>query len=763
MTQSIPLNGQFPLSIQFKRSGGLPFWFTNHDRAPADPYWAQYFTLFDSATDVITLLDTHSLNSTLDRHPHNIATLIHAAFNHLASLLATPTFPRSATGADLSREALNALRVLARVVPFVFSQAHLEEEVFWATERVKVEKEARAGDEGGQFVLEDEDEEEEGAGGGAGGQAEEEYVESTPLAHQLLHLLVDLAFVPGFTLADECRSPTASTPISHVIWEPGIASAPSSLPPTPPVLLSNRLELLRLLSLLLALPALLTPAPAFPSTPNRWRAALVQPGRTLERKVALCFLCSLLNQAFAGGRPVQASESGGLGLGGLALGAAGRLSEVVLRREDVRGLVTGACLQLLGVLLIEHAPIGLGGEPEPNAFEAALAKLHRTTDFDFILNGTFAVLNQVLNPPLLPAVVGAGTGAAAGKPGWATEALVVLWRALDGNSKLAKYTAESERGADLVVALLSLCLEFKDDETQLGLVRLCAYMLQTFTAQPGLAIAVNAPVEIKAAGARAKFNVPGTLGDFLIVSIYTLIFSTKAKLASLYPPFVLAITNLSPHLKALGPVASTKLVQIFLATSAPGFLLMEEGNPRLVFYLLEAFNNVIYFQLSDNPHLIYAIIRSSQRFESLSTFTLAAGVAEVRRVRAARKAGQTGSAGATPTSSARPSISSPRVSRTGVPLTASPAAEEVEEAEKEVGEGGAGVGGAGGAGEVSEKARGKMRARSRSGSGVGVQGLPPVVERALEGAVDEVGEGERFVGKNGFVPTEGWVASWREG
>lgn len=67
------------------------------------------------------------------------------------------------------------------------------------------------------------------------------------------------------------------------------------------------------------------------------------------------------------------------------------------------------------------------------------------------------------------------------------------------------------------------------------------------------------------------------------VSIHTLVFTTKARLASLYPAFVLAIANTSVYLKRLSVVSSTRLLQLFLAFSAPSFLLMEEGNPRLVF------------------------------------------------------------------------------------------------------------------------------------------------------------------------------------
>ena len=94
----------------------------------------------------------------------------------------------------------------------------------------------------------------------------------------------------------------------------------------------------------------------------------------------------------------------------------------------------------------------------------------------------------------------------------------------------------------------------------MGLVRLSAFFLQTLSAEPAFGAKLNAPVDLKL-GALAKYAVPGTLGDFLIVrrrprsprcpsltqpgqvSIYTLIFTTKAKLASLYPAFVLAVTN----------------------------------------------------------------------------------------------------------------------------------------------------------------------------------------------------------------------------
>lgn len=72
--------------------------------------------------------------------------------------------------------------------------------------------------------------------------------------------------------------------------------------------------------------------------------------------------------------------------------------------------------------------------------------------------------------------------------------------------------------------------------------------------------------------------------------------------------------------------------------SAPGFLLADEANHKLIEYLLEAFNNIIRFQFSgkdtkilvcivltcilDNPHFIYALLRHSQKFKRLTDFNL---------------------------------------------------------------------------------------------------------------------------------------------
>jgi hypothetical protein len=50
---------------------------------------------------------------------------------------------------------------------------------------------------------------------------------------------------------------------------------------------------------------------------------------------------------------------------------------------------------------------------------------------------------------------------------------------------------------------------------------------------------------------------------------------------------------------------------------------------------LEIFNSVIAYHPSDNPNLIYALLRAHRTFEDLGTFTLASGLRDVRRMQLA--------------------------------------------------------------------------------------------------------------------------------
>ncbi len=169
------------------------------------------------------------------------------------------------------------------------------------------------------------------------------------------------------------------------------------------------------------------------------------------------------------------------------------------------------------------------------------------------------------------------------------------------------------------------------------------------------------------------------------------------------------------------------------------------------------FNGIIQNNLNDNPNVTYAIIRSHKLFEDLGTFTLASGLREVKRIQLTKeeqaqldaKKGRrkdstelekrqastnehletdsrnTGEVSVRGSDSEMIASAQPLMSPSGeeFPMIVSTSEES--------------------ASQPSEKARGKMPARSSSLSEDGAGGL----ERLASAGV----------GRNGFVPTQEWV------
>ncbi|GAA5900472.1 hypothetical protein JCM6882_001256 [Rhodosporidiobolus microsporus] len=894
--------------LEFRKPGTGADLLAGPDIEIDSPYWRQYLTLFDSPTDLPLLLPTSLLLRTLQHSPNNLLTLVSFASNHLFASLSTPGFPRSAQQAD---EALNAVRVLSRIVPLLLGpqgadaqgqrlRDEVEEWLFWRREKVERkrnsvglgsedgaadgEKEADAAkaDEGdGQFVLEDSEDEDakpsdpltsastdSSKRSSAPSASQEEFL--PPLAERLISALVDLLFVPGFTLPEVLRQGPDGV-VTYAIWEPGIASPPPSTPaPTPsPTLLTTRLEVLRLLTLLISLPSLLTPPALFPTLPNRWRDALVSARaiRNGDKNVVLCLLCSVVNTAFAA-PPSSASATStssptsqpeGLTQRAARLAAdaakktpASALTGAADEAEQARSALVGGCLQFLAGVLVEHAPAEAvdtsapsteGGEPSPfvgqeptmaggakdkqqqppaNLFAFYLSRLHRPSDLSFLHHGLIRILTAPLSAAhatFLSSLSSLGAGAAShrARPVGATnEALVVLWRLVEGNRKFAAWVVKPEmdeaagagaplgegsgrsRLLSLLVAVEAVMGEWKGDETQLGLLRLSAFLSQTLTAltaesalsasstsgHHALAGLLSAPLSAELVGeklygvVKRQCEAQGVEVDeegegagvsfveFLVITLHSLLLPSsttaptsaayRSSLLPLYPSLLLSLSNLSPFIRELGGDASTRLVRIWLAFSAPTQILAEEGNPRLVFYLLETFNNVVHHNLDSNPHLIHSLLLTLKRLDLLSDFTLQTGVAEARRLRAARKARQ---AGIAPPSSLGAIPEGEAAERDSAPLSPSPNE-------------GAGA---------SEKALGKRRERTLSTSSLGgfsVADLslsssspgggtpggeesPSLSRESLD--LGAGGDERPFVGRNGFVPTEEWVRSWKDG
>jgi hypothetical protein len=147
-----------------------------------DVFWDQFTTLFDTASDVYSLIRPDDIRRALRDVPDNISTLIRVMCRRLFELVASPSFPaQSSTSVaafasafmkpggverNATKEVLNCLRVLQRVLPVVFEAesgpSRFEMAVLWyrdpqsAAQHPPEEAETTP-----QFVIEDDDDEDD--------------------------------------------------------------------------------------------------------------------------------------------------------------------------------------------------------------------------------------------------------------------------------------------------------------------------------------------------------------------------------------------------------------------------------------------------------------------------------------------------------------------------------------------------------------------------------------------------------------------------
>ncbi|EIN03674.1 hypothetical protein PUNSTDRAFT_47999 [Punctularia strigosozonata HHB-11173 SS5] len=755
---------------------------TTRNIPATDSYWDQYVTLFDSASEVYSLITANDLRRALLAAPENIATLIRVICSRLFNLVSDHTFPtppqsaaftfiKSTTTAanserNTTKEALNCVRVLQRVFPVVFEveneTSRFEMEVLWKKEVLPYQPdddEAPAVSSQTQFVIEDDDSDDEEGGRKAGPATSSSSPPPVPpkkapktgpsLAERLFSCIIDLLFCCGFTLPTKIQHDHYK--INYVIWEKGVGS---TVDPGPSHQYdANKTEVLRLLLVLLSREIYVAPAASL-LAPSFYTLHFVQ---QTPRRDVLTVLCSLLNTCL--NAPATAS-------GMAAIGAVtGKLpyNHLVFKGEDPRTTLVSVCFQILVVLLdfqsatARDVIVGAGEQQtsaptvQTNAFRYFLAKLHRIQDFEFILHGIVGILEEQMASynNLLP-------GSRKGVP-YIVETVVFFWKMIELNKKFRAYLLNSDKAGDVLAYLLTFSLEIKDKPQQHGLCRALSYIIQTLSAERAFGMKLTTPMKTPLP---AKYNAQGTLGDFMITAIYAIVATTSGALNSIYPALIIALSNAAPYFKGLSVTASTRLVQLFNAFANPTFLLSDEGHPRLLYFMLEVFNSVILHNLSDNPNLVYAILVSHKTFQDLGTFTLARGLREVRRVQLAKeeqakkaegdaKGKGRGSGEAhvekarlleRESQSARQSEENlSRLERqdSGVEVTRplmSPTSGEPPASRT------------GSPARASEKARGKMRER-RSIS------MDSELERIASAGV----------GRNGFVPTQEWVTSWQQG
>ncbi|XP_052771085.1 protein HID1-like isoform X2 [Mya arenaria] len=536
--------------------------------ASDEAFWEQFWSeCVTCVQDVFTLIPAAEIRALREESPSNLATLCYKAVEKLVSA--------AESGCPSQREqqiVLNCIRLLTRVLPYIFEDPDWRG-FFWST---------------------------------LPGQGEEAENDSPPLAQTLLNALCDLLFCPEFTVASSRKSgpdnpeDMASIDSCEYIWESGVGFAHS---PTHNVNHdTNRSEIIKLLLTCFSETMYLPPIADAHSSPNQW----IHFFTSTENRHALPLFTSLLNV-------VCAYDPVGYGL-----------PYNHLMFTDSREALVESALQVLCVTMenestnqnvsVDGTAGGTAMEPQTeaggpdNLFVNYLSRIHREEDFYFILKG----ITRLLNNPLMQTYLPGSTK----KIQFHQELLVLFWKMCDINKKFMFYVLKSSDVLDILVPILYYLNDARADQSRVGLMHIGVFILLLLSGERNFGVRLNKPYTV-----RVPMDIPvftGTHADFLIIVFHKIITTGHQRLQPLFDCLLTIVVNVSPYLKTLSMVASTKLLHLLEAFSTPWFLYASPTNHHLVFFLLEVFNNIIQYQFDGNCNLVYTIIRKRQVFHQLA-------------------------------------------------------------------------------------------------------------------------------------------------
>ncbi|KAL8391981.1 hypothetical protein RB595_002264 [Gaeumannomyces hyphopodioides] len=596
-----------------------------------DPYWTSFWELPESSEDIFSLFAPADIRRTRDQAIENIETLILAVTSRLFILRHHPSFPEPEIAPE--REALNCIRVLTRILPYLYELESLqawEEKFFWGTRRKRTRRATIAsevlfddsqpmspasvatdhehdGDYDDEGVLLRTQARPSSKKASSTTTTEDGFEDAKPLAEELIEALTDLLFMGEFTVP---RQAQGKPKVSYAIWQSGVGC--NTAIATTKEWESNRTEILRLL-LTLGSQSMYMSAGALP---QRGVRALTHICTCPDKQVVLSVLCSLLNTTLKYNP------------------ASWRVPYNTLVFKDPKQTLVTHTLQFLLVVLLYPIP----DQSQKNYYRHFLGRLHRPQDFQFIVDGMTRILNQPLsgNTSYIP---GAQSASSVANVKFAPEIIMLFWEITQCNKRFRSYIIDTQRAHDFVILVLFYALEYKSDGSKQGVVRMCAFLLQTLSVERSFGVNLNKtfegqdtlPPAIRIPGFR------GTYGDFLIQSIYNLITTSQGKLTAIYPALLAVINNIAPYLEGLSTTTCSRLMHLFGSMSSPSFLLANESNHDLLRALLESLNSIVEHKYQKNPELVLAILRNRKRIEPLRNFTLESGQEEIERRQKRRK------------------------------------------------------------------------------------------------------------------------------
>ncbi|KAG6587146.1 protein hid1 isoform x2 [Phytophthora cinnamomi] len=575
-------------------------------------FWDKLWRIPTVAEEIFTLIQPDDVRMLRHQQPENLATMLRQAVSQIVQIVDTPV-PK------YYQQALNCVRVLTRLVPFILEEGGDEfvEELFWSVDGPKQDAD--------EDETKDDDEDEAAA------------PTAEPLAKQMLHAIMGLLFLPEFTVSihaykgygEERRSASrsgqsttsGSLVFPSLLWHSGVGYPDASVVNSSNYD-KNRKEVLALL--LTCFSSILYQTA---ETCSNWKDRFLEVATATDCPFAPTLFYSLLNIVVSYD-PV-----------GWGVPYAGSIV------SDDRELLVDQSLQVLLVLLdfgqTTETNMAATSKPQPgsstpaakrrsssvtsrapnpifdgvsNVYRNLLSSLQRPEDFQLIFTGLSRLLNNYHQSmsTLLPNSIK--------QIKCHQELLVLLWKMLDENTEFLHYVLKKADVNQLVVPLLFLMYEGRQEPAKVGMIHICTFILLLLSGERDFGVNLNKPFNNHLPLDLPPFS--GNHADLLIVCLHKIIVSGYEKLNSVYNCFLTIICNISPYCKKLNMVSSVRLLRLFKLFAQPRYLFDNEANHHLVFFLLETFDNIIQYQYEGNQQVVYAMIQNKNVFYLLNDLQL---------------------------------------------------------------------------------------------------------------------------------------------
>mmetsp|Transcript_17607 Transcript_17607/g.34382 ORF Transcript_17607/g.34382 Transcript_17607/m.34382 type:complete len:1024 (+) Transcript_17607:32-3103(+) len=288
-----------------------------------------------------------------------------------------------------------------------------------------------------------------------------------------------------------------------------------------------------------------------------------------------------------------------------------------------------ACVQLLDVCL-DHIPIAhydagpvcLSKMADPEEFKKAQeeADLGDNTfvdvcfseseeDVEFVISGVCRLLNEVLfaNNTYLP---GSANTVVCGQ-----ELIVFLWKQIQHNSAVLPFLFNNFDLLEMFEPIIYHLYTASQDAKKVGLMYICCHILFRLSTYRQFAVVLNTAYD--GAMPLKLDSFKGTYSDLLVLVCHKALISNPDHVTRLQI-LLAAIGNVSPFITRLSLAASIKLVNLLEVFCTPKVL---EANPAMPTFLLSTITNMIQYQYQGHANLVYSILQRRELFERLHSLT----------------------------------------------------------------------------------------------------------------------------------------------